>query len=330
MPPNDADEPLLQPETGRSRFVLHPVRHHDVYEMAETAEEALWTTGEVDLSRDLADLDKLTPEQRHYLETVLAFFAASDGIVIENLGLRFLTEVQMPEARYFYGIQLGIETIHSKMYSLLIDAYVTDAVRRAELFDALETMPCIQAKAQWALEYVASDTASFATRVLAFAIVEGVFFSSSFAAIFYFNTLGLMPGLSMSNRLISLDEGKHTEFAVLLYTKYVKNRLPAEAVNAMFREAVAVERAFVDDSLPDNLLGMNQTLMRQYVEYVADRLLLSLGYKKIFLSANPFDFIDNLSCEAKTNFFEARVAEYKRSNVGATVEEQAFNRSVDF
>jgi len=311
--PLDADEPLLQ--QTRTRFVLHPVVHHDVYDMAETAEEALWTTGEVDLSRDLTDLQTLNPKQRHFIEMVLAFFAASDGIVMENLASRFLNEVKMPEARHFYGIQLGIETIHSKMYSILIDVYVEYSdERRDTLFNAVNELPSIKRKAEWAFRYMSNDK-PFAMRMLGFAFVEGVFFSSSFAAIFFFRTLGILPGLTFSNELISRDEGLHTDFAVLMYTKFIKNKLTEDEVHEIARSAVAAEQEFVRSCLPDDLLGMNEKLMCQYVEFVADRLITSLGYKKIWNTTNPFDFMDNISTETKTNFFEARVAEYKRSNV---------------
>ncbi len=319
-------EPLLV-ET-RNRFVLHPIQHFDVYQMAEHAEEAFWTTGEVDLSKDREDWQKLTKDQRFFIEQVLAFFAASDGIVIENLGLRFMQEVQQPEARYFYGIQIGIETIHSKMYSMLIDTYVQNETRRLELFDAINTMPCIKKKADWALKYL-HNADSFACRLLAFACVEGLFFSSSFAAIYYIKTLGLLPGLTQSNELIARDEGLHTEFAVLLYTKYVQNKLSSHAVHDLFREAVAIEETFVCESLPVRLLGMNQDLMCQYVRYVADRLLVSLGYTKLWNVVNPLDFMVNLSTETKTNFFERRVTEYKRANVAGTAT-AAFERNDDF
>ena len=334
MHPLDADEPLLQEEIGRSRFVIHPVRYHDVYDMGEIAEEALWTTGEVDLSRDQSDLRKLTEKQRHVIEMVLAFFAASDGIVIENLCESFLCKVKMPEARYFYGIQAGIETVHSKMYSLLLDCYVSDVDQRHRLFNAVTELPSIQRKAEWALSYIDSSK-PFAMQLLAYACVEGIYFSSSFAFIFYVKTLGMLPGLTFSNELISRDEGLHTEFAVLLYKKYIKHRLSEEDAHAIVRSAVECEQLFVDTCLPDMLLGMNQKLMKQYVEFVADRLLKSVGYAPIYAATNPFDFMDNLSTETKSNFFEKRVAEYKRSGVrkpvGAQTEgKPVFSRSAAF
>jgi ribonucleoside-diphosphate reductase beta chain len=322
----DHEEPLLI--ESRNRFVLHPVQHFDVYQMAENAEEAFWTTGEVDLSKDREDWTKLSKDQQFFIEQVLAFFAASDGIVIENLGMRFLHEVKQPEARYFYGIQVGIETIHSKMYSILIDTYVQNEARRLELFDAINTMPCIKKKADWALKYI-DNSESFGCRLLAFACVEGLFFSSSFASIYYIKTLGLLPGLTQSNELIARDEGLHTEFAVLLYTKHVKTKLDADKVHALFREAVAIEQTFVCESLPVRLLGMNQELMCQYVQFVADRLLISLGYAKLWNATNPFDFMVNISTETKTNFFERRVSEYKRANVSA-LKTTAFSRSDEF
>ncbi len=321
----DANEPLLQ--ESRTRFVIHPVQHHDVYRMAETAEECLWTTGEVDLSRDSADLKKLTPEQKHVIEMILAFFAASDGIVIENLCQSFLTKVMMPEARYFYGIQAGIETIHSKMYSILIDAYVNDHTRQLALFNAINELPSIKQKAEWALQYI-DDTRSFATQLLAYACVEGIHFSSSFAFIFFLRTKGLLPGLTFSNELISRDEGLHTDFACLLYTKYVVNKLTEDEAFAIVREAVEIEHTFVKSCLPDMLLGMNQKLMMNYVEFVADRLLVCLGYSRIWSTQNPFDFMDNISIETKTNFFEGRVAEYKRS--GVRRDETAKSQSAKF
>ena len=274
----------------------------------------MWTTGEVDLSRDLVDLKRLTDKQRHVIHMILAFFAASDGIVIENLCESFLAKVKMPEARYFFGIQCGIETIHSKMYSTLIDVYVDDAEVQQNLFNAVTELPSIKQKADWALSYIDQDK-PFAMQLLAYACVEGIHFSSSFAFIFYLKTLGILPGLTFSNELISRDEGLHTDFSVLLYTRHVKNKLDQADAHKIVLEAVECEKTFVDSCLPDMLLGMNQTLMRQYVEFVADRLLVTLGYSKLFETANPFDFMDNISVETKSNFFEGRVAEYKRSNV---------------
>jgi ribonucleoside-diphosphate reductase beta chain len=320
-------EPLLV-ET-RNRFVLHPVEHTDVYAMAEQAEAAFWTTGEVDLSKDVEDWKKLSKPQQLFIEQVLAFFAASDGIVMENLAMRFMREVCMPEARYFYGIQMGIETIHSKMYSLLIDTYVQDHARRIELFEAIQRNPTIERKAQWTLQHMSSD-APFGERLLAFACVEGIFFSSSFAAIYYIKTLGLLPGLTQSNELIARDEGLHTEFAVLLYTRHLRNRLSTSDAHAMVAAAVDAEMFFVEHSLPVAFLGMNASLMQQYVKYVGDRLLLSLGYPVLYQAQCPFDFMMNIGTETKTNFFERRVSEYKRANIRQTDVSSDFSRSDDF
>ena len=309
-----------------TRFVLHPINYQDVYAMGEMAEAAFWTTGEVDLSKDLRDWNALTPNQRYFIEQVLAFFAASDGIVIENIAARFMSEVTMPEARYFYGLQLGIETIHSKMYSLLIDTYIQDPARRIELLRAVTLTPCIAAKAQWALQYLQS-TASFPTRLLAFACVEGIFFSASFAAIYYIKTLGVLPGLTHSNELIARDEGLHTEFAVLLYNRYVDERLSVSEAHRVVGDATATEIQFVRESLPVALVGMNADMMCQYVQYVADRLLLSLGYPVLFGQTCPFDFMMNIATETKTNFFERRVSEYKRAGAH---ENRDFGRNLDF
>lgn len=318
----------LHSQVDNNRFVLHPVNFKDVYAMGETAEAAFWTTGEVDLSKDVRDWQALTPNQRHFIEQVLAFFAGSDGIVIENIAARFMRDVTMPEARYFYGLQLGIETIHSKMYSLLIDTYIQDPARRQDLLQAVTKTPCIAAKAQWALQYLDSQ-ASFATRLLAFACVEGIFFSASFAAIYYIKTLGVLPGLTHSNELIARDEGLHTEFAVLLYNRYLTSteRLSTEEAQRVIGDATVTEIQFVRESLPVAMVGMNADLMCQYVYYVADRLLLSLGYPAMYNKTCPFDFMMNIATETKTNFFERRVSEYKRA--GAQ-EKRDFSRNLDF
>lgn len=318
---------LLNSEADNNRFVLHPVNYKDVYAMGETAEAAFWTTGEVDLSKDIRDWQSLTANQRFFIEQVLAFFAASDGIVIENIAARFMRDVTMPEARYFYGLQLGIETIHSKMYSLLIDTYIQDPVRRQDLLQAVTKTPCIAAKAEWALQYLQSE-APFATRLLAFACVEGIFFSASFAAIYYIKTLGVLPGLTQSNELIARDEGLHTEFAVLLYNRYIGDaRLSTVDAHQVVAAATASEIQFVRESLPVALVGMNADLMCQYVSYVADRLLLSLGYPVLYGATCPFDFMMNIATETKTNFFERRVSEYKRAGAN---DNRDFDRNLDF
>lgn len=298
------------------RFVLHPIVHHDLYAMGCAAEAAFWTTGEIDLSKDLSDWNlRLTDAQRHFIEQVLAFFAGSDGIVIENIAVRFMKDVEIPEARYFYGIQLGIETIHSKMYSVLIDTYIQDPVRRLNLLRAVSLTPCIHAKAQWALQYL-NSIESFATRLLAFACVEGIFFSASFAAIYYIKSLGIMPGLTHSNELIARDEGLHTEFAVLMYNQHLpEQRLTQTDAHAIVKAATECELQFVQESLPVAMIGMNAALMCDYVRYVADRLLLSLRYDALFHAQCPFDFMMNIATETKTNFFERRVSEYQRVTV---------------
>lgn len=310
----------------RNRYVLHPVVYQDVYDLAERAEAALWTTGEVPLKDDKRQFDALPAETQLWIKHVLAFFAASDGIVNENLAQRFMVEIKMPEARYFYGIQIGIETIHSKMYSILLELYVSDVQERLALFDAIHTIPTIQAKAVWAETYIGS-TASFATRLLAFALVEGLFFSSSFAAIYFLKGKGILPGLTFSNELIARDEGLHMDFAVLLYNQYLSGdqKLTEAFVHAMVRDAVALEDDFVCSALPVSLLGMNQDLMCQYVHYVADRLLSCLGYTKLWNVECPFGFMMNISIENKTNFFERRVSEYKRTNVMMNAKQHSTN-----
>ena len=314
-------------DRDNTRFVLHPIKHADLYSMAETAEAAFWTTGEVDLSKDLRDWQSLSPDQRHFIEQVLAFFAGSDGIVIENLAARFMNDITIPEARYFYGIQIGIETIHSKMYSLLIDTYIQDPIRQLNLLTAVAHTPSIVAKAEWAIQFINSK-ASFATRLMAFACVEGIFFSASFAAIYYIKTLGLLPGLTQSNELIARDEGLHTEFAVLMYNRYLQEeRLTQDEAYDLVLNAAACEQQFVRESLPVALVGMNSEIMCQYVRYVADRLLLSLGYQAFFHDKCPFDFMMNIATETKTNFFERRVSEYKRKTAP---EACSFSRSSDF
>jgi ribonucleotide reductase beta subunit family protein with ferritin-like domain len=302
-----------------TRFVLHPIVYHDLYAMGSTAEAAFWTTGEIDLSKDVADWNsRLTDAQRHFIEQVLAFFAGSDGIVIENIAVRFMKDVEIPEARYFYGIQLGIETIHSKMYSVLIDTYIEDPARRLNLLHAVSLTPCINNKAEWALRYLHSND-DFATRLLAFACVEGIFFSASFAAIYYIKSLGVMPGLTHSNELIARDEGLHTEFAVLMYNKHLAlqgaSRLTQRQAHDIVEAATNCELQFVQESLPVAMIGMNADLMCDYVRYVADRLLLSLNYEVLFSAQCPFDFMMNIATETKTNFFERRVSEYQRVTV---------------
>lgn len=299
-------------DTSNSRFVLFPIRYNEIWSMYKQAEASFWTAEEVDLSKDISHWnDRLNDNERFFIKHVLAFFAASDGIVGENLALRFYNDVQIPEARLFYGFQLMIEGIHSEVYSLLIDTYVSDKDERARLFNAIETIPCVRKKAEWALRWIESSR-SFAERLVAFAVVEGIFFSGSFASIFWLKKRGLMPGLSFSNELISRDEGTHCVFAVLIY-KTLTGGLDSSTIKSIVTEAVAIEKEFMTESLPVSLIGMNSALMVQYIEFVADRLLVELGVEKVYRASNPFDFMEMISLQGKTNFFEKRVSEYKLS-----------------
>lgn len=307
-----AQEPLLRPNPGR--FVILPIEYPDVWEMYKSHVATFWTVEEVDISNDIQDWKfKLNDNERHFIEHVLAFFAASDGIVNENLATRFYNEVQLPEARAFYGHQIAMENIHSEMYSLLINEYVKDPARRDYLFNAIETMPCVKRKAEWALKWIENND-SFAKRLVAFACVEGIFFSSSFAAIFWLKQRGLMHGLTQSNEFISRDEGLHTLFACLLFSKLLY-RPSMEEVLRIVTEAVEIELDFVCNAIPVRLIGMNDELMCQYVKYVADRLLRNLGFENYYNVSNPFDFMDNISMNGKTNFFERNVTEYQRAAV---------------
>ena len=320
-------EPILQENT--SRFVLFPIQHNDIWSFYKKAEASFWTAEEIDLSSDLIDWDsKLNDDERHFIKHVLAFFAASDGIVNENLAQNFLSEVQYTEAKFFYGFQLAAENIHSETYSLLIDTYIKGTAEKAHLFNAIETLDCVKKKADWALRWI--DKGSFAERLVAFAAVEGIFFSGSFCSIFWLKKRGLMPGLSFSNELISRDEGLHCDFACLLYTKHLVEKLPKEKVMDIIIDAVAIEKEFVTDSLPVKLIGMNSDLMGQYIEFVADRLLVELGNPRVFNTANPFDFMEMISLQGKANFFEKRVGEYQKAGVLNNNGEQAFSLNEDF
>jgi len=320
-------EPLLK--DNPQRFVIFPIQFDDIFAMYKKAVASFWTVEEVDLSKDIADWDRLKEDERHFIKHVLAFFAASDGIVNENLVERFCQEVQVPEARCFYGFQIAMENIHSEMYSLLINTFVRDSAEQTRLFNAIETVPCVKKKADWALRYIAHETATYAERIIAFAAVEGIFFSGSFASIFWLKKRGLMPGLTFSNELISRDEGLHTDFACLMY-KHLVNKPSEEHVKSIIADAVKIEQEFLTDALPVNLIGMNCVLMSQYIEFVADRLLLELGCTKSYNVENPFDFMENISLEGKTNFFEKRVGEYQKCGVMSTNDQRAFTLDADF
>lgn len=320
------DEPLLQ-ET-KNRFVLFPIKHHDIWQMYKQAEASFWTAEEIDLAQDLKDWENLNDGEKHFISHVLAFFAASDGIVNENLVVNFMKEIQQPEARCFYGFQVMMENIHAETYSLLIDTYIKDIKEREHLFNALETVPCVSKKAEWALRWI--DSEHFTERLIAFAAIEGIFFSGSFCSIFWLKKRGLMPGLSFSNELISRDEGLHCDFACLLYNNYIQNKLTKERIIQIITEAVEIEKEFVTDALPVDLIGMNAKMMVEYIEFVADRLLTELGCEKYYKSSNPFDFMEMISLQGKTNFFEKRVAEYKKAGVSSTKDQQTFSLDEDF
>ncbi|XP_053251483.1 ribonucleoside-diphosphate reductase subunit M2 B [Podarcis raffonei] len=321
------EEPLLR--KNPRRFVIFPIQYPDIWKMYKQAQASFWTAEEVDLSKDLPHWNKLKPEEKYFISHILAFFAASDGIVNENLVERFSQEVQIPEARCFYGFQILIENVHSEMYSLLIDTYIKDPEKRDFLFNAIETMPCVKRKADWALRWIRDREATFGERVVAFAAVEGIFFSGSFAAIFWLKKRGLMPGLTFSNELISRDEGLHCNFACLMF-QYLVNKPSEERVREIVVNAVEIEQEFLTEALPVGLIGMNCTLMKQYIEFVADRLLLELGFSKVFQAENPFDFMENISLEGKTNFFEKRVSEYQRFAVMADTNDNVFTLDADF
>jgi len=326
----EKSDPLLM-ENPR-RFVMFPIQYPQVWEMYKKHEASFWTAEEVDLSQDNKDWDNLTDKERFFIKHVLAFFAASDGIVAENLLEQFSSEIQIPEARAFYGFQIAMENIHSETYSLLIEQYIKDPVEKDQVFDAMHTMPPVQQKANWALQWMNRDN-SFAERVVAFAAVEGILFSGSFCAIYWLKKRGLMPGLTFSNELISRDEGLHAEFACMLYGM-LQHKLPEDVVHEIIRGAVEVERGFICEALSCDLIGMNSELMTRYIEFVADRLLTALGHSKLFHASNPFDWMELISLQGKTNFFEKRVGEYQKAGVmaGTTGEDvgPAFSLDVDF
>lgn len=305
------EEPILK--ENKNRFVLFPIEHDDIWKFYKQSVASFWTAEEIDLGQDLKDWENLNDGERHFISHVLAFFAASDGIVNENLAENFVSEVQYTEAKFFYGFQIAMENIHSETYSLLIDTYVKDPKEKDRLFNAIDTMDCVKKKADWALRWI--DEGNFAERLVAFAAVEGIFFSGSFCSIFWLKKRGLMPGLSFSNELISRDEGMHCDFACLIYNEHLQNKLPEETVRNIIINAVEIEKEFVTDALPVNLIGMNADLMCQYIEFVADRLLAELRCEKVYNSKNPFDFMEMISLQGKTNFFEKRVAEYQKAGV---------------
>ena len=318
-------EPIL--ESTDDRFVMFPLQYTDIWNLYKKQVDCFWRAEEVDLSKDLGDWEKLKPDEKKFISMVLAFFAASDGIVLENLALRFMGDVQIAEARSFYGFQIAMENIHSEMYSLLIDTYIKDNVEKDRLFHATNNFPCIRKKADWAKKWIEDKRSSFGARLVAFAAIEGIFFSSSFASIYWIKKRGIMPGLTFSNELISRDEALHTEFAILLYSKLNK-KINKTRIHDIIKEAVEIEKEFITESLPCRLIGMNANLMKQYIEFIADRLSCQLGYDKIYNSSNPFDFMELISVESKTNFFEKRVSEYALAD--KTKDENVFDLSDDF
>ncbi len=323
---NQENELLLR--ENKDRFVILPIKYPAIWEMYKKCEASFWTAEEIDLSDDMKHWETMNAGEKHFISHILAFFAASDGIVNENLAINFMSEVQLPEARCFYGFQIMMENIHSETYALLIDTYIKDPIEKDRLFHAIDTVPCVNKKAEWALRWI--NNGSFAERLIAFAAVEGIFFSGSFCSIFWLKKRGLMPGLTFSNELISRDEGMHCEFACLLY-RMLENKLSKEAATKIITDAVEIEKEFVTDALPVNLIGMNAKLMSQYIEFVADRWLGELGYDKVYGASNPFDFMEMISLQGKTNFFEKRVGDYQKSGVlNATADSKSFSLDDDF
>jgi len=318
-------EPLLQDDANR--YVMFPIQDQEIWQMYKKQIDCFWRAEEIDLSKDLGDWDSLQKDEKYFISMVLAFFAASDGIVLENLATRFMGEVQLSEARAFYGFQIAMENIHSECYSLLIDSYIKDREEKTNLFQAMDNFPCIKKKADWAIKWIHDKRSSFATRLIAFACIEGIFFSGAFCSIYWLKKRGLMPGLTFSNELISRDEALHTEFAVLLYSKLNKQVSKSKVIE-IIKDAVEIEKEFICDALPCRLIGMNSDLMCQYIEFVADRLIVQLGHDKIYNSKNPFDFMEMISIEGKTNFFEKRVAEYALAD--KTKSDDVFDFGDDF
>tara|TARA_Y100000768_G_C23933151_1_gene661172 strand:+ start:64 stop:1035 length:972 start_codon:yes stop_codon:yes gene_type:complete len=322
-----AKELLLSEE--ENRYVIFPIKQEPIWRMYKKAMSSFWTPEEIDLSKDIDDFTKLKDEEQHFIKNVLAFFAASDGIVNENLVERFCNEVQVLEAKFFYGFQIAIENIHSETYSLLIDTYIKDVQEKTRLLNAIDTIPSVKKKADWAIKWINDESSSFGTRVIAFAAVEGIFFSGSFCSIFWLKKRGLMPGLCFSNELISRDEGLHTEFAVLMYS-LLQDKPSVTEVIQIIQEAVSIEKEFITESLPCSLIGMNETLMKQYIEYVADRLLQMLKIDPVYKTANPFEWMELISIQGKTNFFEKRVGEYSNKANPGIEEEEEFSMDAEF
>jgi ribonucleotide reductase beta subunit family protein with ferritin-like domain len=320
------NEPLLT--ENPNRYVMFPLQDQEIWQHYKKMEDCFWRTEEIDLSKDLTHWNKLNDNEKHFIKMILAFFAASDGIVLENLGQRFMSEVQLPEARAAYGFQLMMENIHSETYSLLIDTYIKNEDEKMKLFKAIDNFPCIKKKADWAIKWINDKRSSFATRLIAFACVEGVFFSGAFCSIYWLKKRGLMPGLTFSNELISRDEGMHTDYAICLFHKLIRKPKKSK-VHDLFKEAVAIEKEFICNALPCKLIGMNNELMSQYIEFVADRLLVQLGYPKLFDVSCPFDFMEMISLEGKTNFFEKRVGDYSLSN-GKKTETNFDDEEIEF
>jgi ribonucleotide reductase beta subunit family protein with ferritin-like domain len=319
-------EPIL--DTKNKRFTTFPIQYNDIWELYKHAVACFWTVEEIDLGKDKLDWEKLTSNEKHFISNVLAFFAGSDGIVNENISLNFSQDIQIMEGLCFYAFQEAIENIHSETYSLLIDTYIEEE-DKSRLFNAIHTIPCVKKKADWSLEWTNNKNTTFAHRLVAFASVEGIFFSGSFCSIFWLKKRGLMPGLTFSNELISRDEGLHTDFAVLLYS-HLENKLPQQTIYDIICSAVEIEKEFITESLPCNLIGMNQELMKEYIEFVADRLIVQLGYDKFYNSKNPFDFMELISMRKKTNFFEKRVAEYNKAGVGVDDNSMKLDLECDF
>ena len=317
-------EPLLAPDDNR--FVMFPIKHQDVWNMYKTQVDCFWRPEEIDLTKDLTHWDSLNEDEKHFVSMILAFFAASDGIVLENLAARFMNEVQLSEARAFYGFQIAMENIHSHTYSLLIETYIKDSEEKHKLFNAIGNFPCIKKKSDWAQKWIRDNRSGFATRLVAFACVEGIFFSGAFCSIYWLKKRGLMPGLTFSNELISRDEALHCEFAILLYSKLLK-KLPRSRIHEIIKEAVEIETEFICDALPCRLIGMNSQMMTQYIQFVADRLCVQLGYDKIYNVINPFDFMELISLEGKVNFFERNLSDYALANKDT---DNAFELTEDF